>query len=66
MPQEVVERHPVGGNATDNVSLEWTGFLNNHLVYPPSLWLQFSTRIWDEFVHLSWRLYQCTGRGYFV
>lgn len=57
MSQEVVERHPAGGNATGNVSLGWTGFLYNHLIYRPSLPLQFSTRIWGEFAHPSWRMY---------
>lgn len=57
MSQEVVECHPVGGSATENVSLEWTGFLYNHLAYPPSLLLQFSSRIWGEFAHPSWRAY---------
>lgn len=55
MPHEVVERHPVGGNATGNVSSGGTGFPYHHLVHPPSLTPGFSTGIWGGFAHSSWR-----------
>lgn len=57
MPQEVVERHPVGGNATESISLSWTVFPASHLVHLPPLLLQLSTKILDEFARSFLRVW---------